>query len=78
MAHLRHREFFSPAPVCVAIIRVLIRLRPRAPAALPASSGQRQAPRYAAPTDELDSGHRAPPRAQPPGIRFLATRAPSA
>ncbi|SOY54385.1 hypothetical protein CBM2592_A70064 [Cupriavidus taiwanensis] len=57
-------EFFSPAPVCVAIIRVLIRLRPRAPAALPATPGQRQVPRYAAPTDELDSG---PPRAPAPG-----------
>ncbi|SPA48029.1 protein of unknown function [Cupriavidus taiwanensis] len=71
-------EFFSPAPVCVAIIRVLIRLRPRAPAAFPASPGQRQAPRYAAPTDELDSGPRARTRALPPGIRFFATRAPSA
>ncbi|SOY40753.1 hypothetical protein CBM2586_A10718 [Cupriavidus phytorum] len=37
-------EFFSPAPVCVAIIRVLIRLRPRAPAALPASSGRARHP----------------------------------
>ncbi|SPD63447.1 protein of unknown function [Cupriavidus taiwanensis] len=48
------------------------------PAALPASPGQRQAPRYAAPTDELDSGPPCATRALPPGIRFFATRAPSA